>query len=763
MGEEGELRIEPEEIVGNEEGNEFEVNQYIFYEEWPEDVVENFSSRDLNRYIQCIKDQIRLSDCPASFLGVYPVNVLNNGWMVRWNYVYEMIKRRVNAIQKNIVVMIGEPEDIYDPLYIENYNASMEFNMVFSRVKLFIDVIEHEIEVMTGMSNIRWCKQHHIMMENLCWVDYVKNDKGEVIIESSKPKWQLLLQQRAYLTAMKQSACVVNNSIYTKVPGSPRAVQPLKNVDALREKGNMPMDMKKWIWKYVVGGLYPEAELARQIRLTPGLVDTTSNVLLSLDSPMMPHVRLSDLHISFNDGIVLCIGDIENDSIRNNVNQMHLKLADECEMEREGILCSTHHPYDFNVKLLDLPLPPPLSVFVDGEWENREGDALLEWLKGDSEFIPSFSLEELSNSDPDTLTPFVSVLMYVLTCQSICAQTIWIILFALGRCFYRYGRFDNIQRWMHIQGPTRCAKGVLLHFLTKALGEDSIGIIKTTSNDTFSFADSLIWRLFIIQELRGKKASIGIDQGEFLQFVAGESHLVRGMREHGYTSPRTAFSIITTGNGGPPFTNIDGEFDSRLLHVVFDKSFLGKEDTTLTRQLDAQIAANIILCVRIYQITVRALGNQSITPYIPKNMIRMKEMSEVRDDSLYTFLHNPEWCSIQTNGEPLARILEMDPEVLKDMPKPHICRIDELGEALQLSLIRQNRTYKYPWIPRKYVKVFRLLNFLWRIPGDDGKYESSELISFEGMVFGVELTPYAYQELEKYRNRFKRPRENENP
>jgi len=149
----------------------------------------------------------------------------------------------------------------------------------------------------------------------------------------------------------------------------------------------------------------------------------------------------------------------------------------------------------------------------------------------------------------------------------------------------------GIEKYIALTGVTRAGKGVVLRILMAILGRIFCGPINFSLLGTVQ-GHSTLWRYNVVCDSEAKmpKRDERMQALDTLQKVTSNEVLSsRRYYENDNLEGMVNTKLILACNRFPVFSDDSGASASRVVPIVFDRSFLGKEDTHLVERLKKEI------------------------------------------------------------------------------------------------------------------------------------------------------------------------------
>lgn len=695
----------------------------MIWEDW-EDAIEagEISARWLESTARTLHQERAACHTPAQYLGVSPMRGADPEWRTAWQERRDSVLDAVAAVRACVVEQLKEYAS--PDAAASFYEAAQNWRLAVAGLAACMEAIEVFLQVLDGSTNMP-IQQAAERLTPLRWVEVVKERPL-----TTKPSWELLVQWRAEAHAVATHTTLYRDQLYRAVPWSQHGVAPVWKDG---QEGR-PLDLEDWIWSEVLRlKAMQHPELMAACRKKPAIVSTAAEVLMRLHGDGIGRRSVSLDYIAFR-GRVLAL-------VSADKSRPALRILPDGHPELRGIAGRTAHDMPLDEADLEAPLPPEFRF---------EGD-LLTWLAGERTPMRRMTLDEVPPADgPDGHAGSrASVLWSILSQQGFSAQTAWIFCTFLGRCLYANTRFDQWSMWMHVQGPTRCGKGVLvLQFLMQVLGMMSVGQMNVGQRDLFATAGLENWAALIIQELGSSSGRHdGVDPGWILSLVSGEPTQIREMRKSPRAISGTGCNLITTGNGPQPFPEKAGEFSSRVVPVKFTHSAREDMNTELNAIRARELVATIALCVRCYAATREAVGHRSLRQFLPRDLVDDAAMSAVEGSLLTQFFRDQQWCAL-TPPAMIKRSLTARAGTIPAHQQCEWATLSRLRDAFRAWVRKVAPSSRMVWTPSEYVPVFAALGFAWFDKSDLEAHPLNEHVSSEETVYGVGLTGYAMRQLD---------------
>lgn len=150
------------------------------------------------------------------------------------------------------------------------------------------------------------------------------------------------------------------------------------------------------------------------------------------------------------------------------------------------------------------------------------------------------------------------------------------------------GRTD-LQKMASLVGPPRCGKGTVNRVLKALLGEDNVAAPTLRSMGGPFGEEGFIGKtLAVLGDVRWNTQAAAEAIDIFLAITGEDPHDVQRKNRtawHGTLGLR----FMTMSNDAPRFTDASGALAIRMIQLVFEQSFVGREDPDLTAKLLAEL------------------------------------------------------------------------------------------------------------------------------------------------------------------------------
>jgi len=151
------------------------------------------------------------------------------------------------------------------------------------------------------------------------------------------------------------------------------------------------------------------------------------------------------------------------------------------------------------------------------------------------------------------------------------------------------GRTD-LQKILLIIGPPRSGKGTIARTLTDLIGKANMtGPTMSSLTTNFGLSDLIGKSLAIIADGRMPRQG-GETVVERLLLISGEDPITVDRKHKDPWNGKIPARILMLSNELPAFADASGAIASRLIVLTMTNSFLGREDTTLDRDLKRELA-----------------------------------------------------------------------------------------------------------------------------------------------------------------------------
>ncbi|SMH43485.1 DNA primase family protein [Mesorhizobium australicum] len=147
------------------------------------------------------------------------------------------------------------------------------------------------------------------------------------------------------------------------------------------------------------------------------------------------------------------------------------------------------------------------------------------------------------------------------------------------------------QKFFLLLGPTRSGKGTIVRTISRLLGPTSVcspSLVKL--GDRFGLEATLGKTLATVSDMRlGKQSDRQEIVGNILRIVGEDDVDVERKHVGGAITTKLNIRILIATNLLPPLPDVSGAVAARLVALKMTKSFLGVEDETLSRKLEAEL------------------------------------------------------------------------------------------------------------------------------------------------------------------------------
>jgi putative DNA primase/helicase len=149
----------------------------------------------------------------------------------------------------------------------------------------------------------------------------------------------------------------------------------------------------------------------------------------------------------------------------------------------------------------------------------------------------------------------------------------------------------SLQKFFLFLGPTRSGKGTITKVLTKLIGKRSIcSPTLAKFGERFGLEPALGKQLATVSDMRlGRNTDRQEIVGNILRIVGEDDVDVERKHIGGAVTGKLAIRIVISSNLLPPLPDVSGALVARLVTLTMKRSFLGEEDLTLDRQLEAEL------------------------------------------------------------------------------------------------------------------------------------------------------------------------------
>lgn len=198
----------------------------------------------------------------------------------------------------------------------------------------------------------------------------------------------------------------------------------------------------------------------------------------------------------------------------------------------------------------------------------------------------------------------------------------------------------GIEKYIALTGVTRAGKGVVLRILMMMLGKSFCGSINFSALGTVQ-GHSALWKFNVVVDSEAKmpKKDERMPASDTLQkFTSNETLTSRRFYKNDYLEGKVNCKMIVACNKFVVFSDDSGASASRVIPIVFDKSFLGKEDPHLTERLKKDIVGithwSIIGLRRLMVNNSKFTKPESTVKAMEDLVVQTKPMSGFIEDDL---------------------------------------------------------------------------------------------------------------------------------
>jgi putative DNA primase/helicase len=158
------------------------------------------------------------------------------------------------------------------------------------------------------------------------------------------------------------------------------------------------------------------------------------------------------------------------------------------------------------------------------------------------------------------------------------------------------------QKIFGMVGPPRSGKGTLGRLQTRLLGSSSVaGPTINSLGDSFGLEPLIPKSLAIISDVRIGARTEKSTLVERLLSISREDQMTVNRKFNAAWHGKMPTRIMFLTNELPAINDSSGAFASRLVVIVFIKSFLGKEDRTLTEKLARELSGILNWAIKGYR------------------------------------------------------------------------------------------------------------------------------------------------------------------
>ena len=199
-------------------------------------------------------------------------------------------------------------------------------------------------------------------------------------------------------------------------------------------------------------------------------------------------------------------------------------------------------------------------------------------------------LDEVWGHDPEQITLLQEVFGYLLTPDT------------------------SMQKFFLFLGPTRSGKGTITKVLTKLVGKRSVcSPTLAKFGERFGLEAALGKQLATVSDMRlGRKTDRQEIVGNILRIVGEDDVDVERKHIGGAVTGKLAIRIVISSNLLPPLPDVSGALVARLITLTMKRSFLGAEDLTLDRKLEAELPGILNWAIEGWR-RLKAQGHFTVT------------------------------------------------------------------------------------------------------------------------------------------------------
>jgi len=199
-------------------------------------------------------------------------------------------------------------------------------------------------------------------------------------------------------------------------------------------------------------------------------------------------------------------------------------------------------------------------------------------------------LDEVWGHDPEQITLLQEVFGYLLTPDT------------------------SMQKFFLFLGPTRSGKGTITKVLTKLVGKRSVcSPTLAKFGERFGLEAALGKQLATVSDMRlGRKTDRQEIVGNILRIVGEDDIDVERKHIGGAVTGKLAIRIVISSNLLPPLPDVSGALVARLITLTMKRSFLGAEDLTLDRKLEAELPGILNWAIEGWR-RLKAQGHFTVT------------------------------------------------------------------------------------------------------------------------------------------------------
>jgi len=231
--------------------------------------------------------------------------------------------------------------------------------------------------------------------------------------------------------------------------------------------------------------------------------------------------------------------------------------------------------------------------------------------------------------------------------QRIPKECMFWIYALLGRLFFDLKEIDDWQVILFVKGLAGTGKTSIGKIISSLYSPSDVAIMSTNMEAKFGLSAIYEKYIWICNEVSGKWT---LTQPEFMSIVegGGVSIAIKNVTAKASNVPWTTAGIMF-GNEDPPFQNVGGNMQRRLLTVPFDFKVRKADPTLVTNIIEQELTRILIKCVLCYHIAVDKHGRSDIWDVLPEWFKEQRRIQLMENSPLLAFI-NSEFCDFNDSS-----------------------------------------------------------------------------------------------------------------
>ncbi|MFN4274104.1 MAG: phage/plasmid primase, P4 family [Aliihoeflea sp.] len=209
-----------------------------------------------------------------------------------------------------------------------------------------------------------------------------------------------------------------------------------------------------------------------------------------------------------------------------------------------------------------------------------------------------------------------------------------------------------LQKFFLFLGPTRSGKGTITKVVTKLLGSTSVcSPTLGKFGERFGLEAALGKSLATVSDMRlSRRTDRQEIVGNLLRIVGEDDVDVERKHIGGAVTGKLSIRIMISSNLLPPLPDVSGALVARLITLTMKRSFLGEEDLTLDRKLEAELPGILNWAIEGWK-RLKDQGHFTVTAESRETAAKIADLAS----PLSAFLR--ECCELDSNAmEPKGKV-----------------------------------------------------------------------------------------------------------